>query len=114
MDHLSDEYIESVDMQSLTAFTGQSRAFCDPHTTFSTFGFASFMMITVQLVINIITGKQEPISLLLIFLKYSLLLLNFFTFVQWCVQKLIIIYLCMSLFRISEFLEYENKFTLSP
>ena len=59
MDHLSDEYIESVDLQSLTAFTGQSRAFCDPHTTFSTFGFASFMMITVQLVMNIITVNNN-------------------------------------------------------
>ena len=58
MDHLDDEYIENIDLKTLTAFTGRSTSFCDPHTTFSTFGFASFLLITLQVVINIITGER--------------------------------------------------------
>ena len=54
---LDETSLENVSLESLTAFTGRSQ-FCDPHTTFSTFGFASFLMITLQVVINIITSKD--------------------------------------------------------
>ena len=54
---LDETSLDNVSLESLTAFTGRSQ-FCDPHTTFSTFGFASFLMITLQVVINIITSKD--------------------------------------------------------
>ena len=47
--------------KSLIEFSDASRSskgnFCPSGTTFSTFGFASFLLITLQTVINIVTGK---------------------------------------------------------
>jgi hypothetical protein len=47
--------INPENLQSLTSFTGRST--CPAGSTFSTFGFASFLLITVQTVINIVTGN---------------------------------------------------------
>ena len=48
--------------KSLIEFSDASRSskgnFCPSGTTFSTFGFASFLLITLQTVINIVTGKN--------------------------------------------------------
>ena len=40
-------------------FSARKNNFCPSGTTFSTFGFASFLLITLQTVINIVTGKNR-------------------------------------------------------
>ena len=49
---------ESDNAAALIEFSARSKSnFCPSGTTFSTFGFASFLLITLQTVINIVTGE---------------------------------------------------------